>query len=104
MITSPASTAARRAIARNSCSSELQEFLTIARRAAVLAGEVIMPLYESDLTVELKADRTPVTVADRGAEEAIRRFLETECPGHGILGEEFGETHGRGRYRWILDP
>jgi len=54
--------------------------------------------------VELKADRTPVTAADRGAEEAIRRFLETECPGHGILGEELGETHGSGRYRWILDP
>ena len=84
--------------------TELAELLEIARRAAVIAGEVIMPLYESGTTVELKSDRTPVTLADRNAEEAIRAFLAKECPGHGIIGEEFGETQGDGRYRWILDP
>lgn len=84
--------------------SELEELLGIARRAAEVARDVIMPLWERDLTVELKADRTPVTAADRGAEEAIRAFLARECPGHGILGEEFGETPGDGRHRWILDP
>ena len=83
---------------------ELSALLAIALEASRLAGDVIMPLYDSVLTVELKADRTPVTVADRSAEEAIRRFLERECPGHGILGEEFGETPGDGRHRWILDP
>lgn len=83
---------------------ELSELLSIARRAAEVARDVIMPLYESALTVELKADRTPVTIADRGAEEALHAFLGRECPGHGILGEEFGETAGDGRYRWILDP
>ncbi|MBA4179062.1 MAG: histidinol phosphate phosphatase [Anaerolinea sp.] len=83
---------------------ELRALLAIAREASRLAGEVIMPLYDSVLTVELKADRTPVTLADRNAEEALRRFLERECPGHGILGEEFGERAGDGRYRWILDP
>lgn len=84
--------------------SELGELLNIARRASDVARGVIMPLYESTLAVELKADRTPVTVADRGAEEAIRAFLQRECPSHAILGEEFGETPGDGRYRWILDP
>jgi histidinol-phosphatase len=84
--------------------SELGELLSIARRAADVARDVIMPLYRSSLTVELKSDRTPVTAADRGAEEAIREFLQRECPTHGILGEEFGETPGDGRYRWILDP
>ncbi|MCC6385789.1 MAG: inositol monophosphatase family protein [Dehalococcoidia bacterium] len=84
--------------------SELAELLGIARRAAEVARDVIMPLWERDLTVELKADRTPVTAADRGAEEAIRAFLAKECPGHGVLGEEFGETPGDGRHRWILDP
>lgn len=83
---------------------ELGDFLTIAQRAAAIAGEVVMPLYESDLAVELKADRTPVTVADRRAEEAMREFLSRECPGHGILGEEFGETPASGAYRWVLDP
>ncbi|MEO6398728.1 MAG: inositol monophosphatase family protein [Tepidiformaceae bacterium] len=84
--------------------SELADLLGIARRAAEIAGKVIMPLYESGTTVELKEDRTPVTAADRGAEEAVRAFLEGECQGHGILGEEFGETPGDGRHRWILDP
>lgn len=63
--------------------SELAELLGIARRAAEVARDVIMPLWERDLTVELKADRTPVTAADRGAEEAIRA-LAKECPGHGV--------------------
>ena len=84
--------------------SELANLLEIARRAAVLAGEVIMPLYNAGTSVELKADRTPVTIADKNAELAIREFLARECPGHGILGEEFGETPGDGRNRWILDP
>ncbi len=84
--------------------SELAELLGIARRAAEIARDLIMPLYESGTSVELKEDRTPVTAADRGAEEAIRAFLQRECPGHGILGEEFAETPGDGRHRWILDP
>src|SRR5690349_16778621 len=84
--------------------SELAELLDIARRAALVARDVIMPLYEAGTSVELKADRTPVTAADRGAEEAIRSFLAKECPAHGVLGEEFGETPGDGRHRWILDP
>ena len=84
--------------------NELGELLAVARQAAVIAGEVIMPLYRAGIAVELKADRTPVTEADRNAEAAIRDFLGRECPGHGIVGEEFGETGGDGRYRWILDP
>lgn len=83
---------------------ELGDFLAIARRAAVIAGEVIMPLYHAGTAVELKSDRTPVTAADRDAERAIRDFLARECPGHGVLGEELGETSGDGRHRWILDP
>lgn len=84
--------------------SELDDLLRIARRAAAIAGEVIMPLYQSGVSVELKADRTPVTLADRRAEEAVRSFLQAECPSHGIIGEELGETPGDGRHRWILDP
>ncbi|MCZ2111390.1 MAG: histidinol phosphate phosphatase [Dehalococcoidia bacterium] len=84
--------------------SENAELLAIALRGAEIARDVVMPLYESALTVELKADRTPVTIADKRAEEAIRAFLQRECPAHGILGEEFGEAPGDGRHRWILDP
>ena len=84
--------------------SELTDLLEIARRAAVVAGDVIMPLYNAGTTVELKADKTPVTIADKNAELAMREFLSRECPSHGILGEEFPETPGDGRHRWILDP
>ncbi len=85
-------------------SDDLLAFAAIAREASRIAGEIIMPLYTSGTAVELKADRTPVTLADRRAEEAIREFLGRECRGHGVLGEEFGETPGVGRYRWVLDP
>lgn len=83
---------------------DLRELVRIAERAAVIAGEVIMPLYESGTAVEWKVDATPVTEADRGAERAMRDFLAKETPGFGILGEEYGEEPGDGRHRWILDP
>lgn len=82
----------------------MEELLAIALRANEIAGEVIMPLYRAGIVAELKADQTPVTEADRNAELAIREFLARECPGHGVVGEEFGETPGDGRHRWILDP
>lgn len=85
-------------------SGELGDLLAVARRAAEVAGDVIMPLYRAGIVAELKADRTPVTEADRNAEMAMREFLARECPGHGIVGEEFGESEGDGRHRWILDP
>ena len=83
---------------------ELGELTGIARRAAALAGEIVMPLYEQRLTVELKADGTPVTEADRRAEEAMRALFARETPGFGVLGEEQGESAGDGRWRWVIDP
>jgi myo-inositol-1(or 4)-monophosphatase len=85
-------------------SDELRELLRIALRANEIAAEVIMPLYRAGIVAELKADRTPVTEADKNAELAIREFLAREVPGHGVIGEEFGEDAGDGRHRWILDP
>lgn len=87
-----------------SAGADLADLLAIARRAAELAGEVIMPIYREGFATELKADGTPVTIADRRAEEVMREFIARECPDHAILGEEFGESAGSGRYRWLLDP
>ena len=84
--------------------SELSALLDIALRAAAIAGETIMPIYASPFEVERKADRTPVTEADRRAELAVREFFARETPGFGVLGEEYGETPGDGRHRWIIDP
>ena len=52
----------------------------------------------------MKADNTPVTIADRGAEELLRKRIEQAYPSHGIIGEEFGEKVGSEPARWIIDP
>lgn len=83
---------------------ELEELTGVARRAAEVAGEIVMPLYNERLTVELKADGTPVTVADRRAEAAMRELFARETPSFGVLGEEAGESPGDGRHRWVIDP
>lgn len=81
--------------------SRLNFALEISQRAA----ELILQHYRSQtLGVESKADDSPVTVADKGAEQLIRTALATEFPDDGILGEEFDDVAGTNGYRWILDP
>ncbi len=83
---------------------ELREVLAFAVEAAQLAGAFTLGYFNAGTPHELKADRTPVTVADRGAEEQLRRRIEAAFPTHGIVGEEFGEKPGSSPGRWILDP
>ena len=69
------------------------------------SAKVINPLFANpDLKVEFKADDTPVTYADRKAEEVMREMIAREFPGHGIIGEEFGEENPGAEYTWVLDP
>jgi myo-inositol-1(or 4)-monophosphatase len=82
---------------------EQAEFVPFVQELIGCAFGVIEPLFLAELGVETKADATPVTVADREAEAALRRRIDTRYPAHGIVGEEFGEKPGRS-YRWILDP
>jgi histidinol phosphatase-like enzyme (inositol monophosphatase family) len=56
------------------------------------------------LAVELKSDASPVTIADRQAEQLLRERIGQKFPTDAILGEEFGEQPGTSGYRWILDP
>ena len=72
--------------------------------AADVAGTVIRPFFRAKFVTDLKADRSPVTIADRTAEQAMRAVLAERCPGHGILGEEFGLDRPDAEYRWVLDP
>jgi histidinol-phosphatase len=58
----------------------------------------------ADLAVETKADATPVSEADRGAEAAVRARLETERPDDAVVGEEYGSSAASGDRRWIIDP
>ena len=71
---------------------------------ADVSGDVIMESFQSAFDVDYKDDASPVTLADRGAEEAMRRIIMHRHPAHGILGEESGLHQPRARYRWVLDP
>ena len=80
------------------------EFVAVAEAAAAAAGAAIRPLFRSRLLVEAKGDASPVTEADRAAERAIRALLADRLPGHGVIGEEYGETNPGAEWVWVLDP
>ena len=85
-------------------SKDLDVFLALALELADAAGEVIRPYFRKPLAVDDKADLTPVTIADRAAEAAVRALIETHFPDHGIIGEEFGPVREDADYVWVLDP
>ena len=69
------------------------------------SGEFILPLYrQTGLAVETKADESPVTAADRGAEKLLRSRIAKKFPRHGIIGEEFGRKRPDADFVWVLDP
>ena len=69
------------------------------------SGAFITPLYRRlDLAVESKDDQSPVTLADRGAEQRMRERIAREFPAHGIVGEEFGSEREDAEFVWVLDP
>lgn len=84
--------------------AQLREATAFAVESAQLAGAFTLGYFNAGTPHELKEDRSPVTVADRGAEERLRKRIEAAYPDHGILGEEYGETRAGARARWILDP
>ena len=79
--------------------------LDFAMETAHLAGRLTLGFFRTGIVPDLKADDSPVTIADRKAEELIRSRIERAYPSHAILGEEFGETaHEGASHRWIIDP
>ena len=85
--------------------TELSQRLEFALAVSREAEKLILGYYMTpDLVVDQKRDRTPVTAADRGAEELIRDRIARRFPDDGVFGEEFGETPGRNAVRWVLDP
>lgn len=78
--------------------------IALAHRLADAARAEIVPHFRTAVASEAKGDATPVTVADRAAEEAMRRILKAEVPQDGVHGEEFGIEAGRSNRMWVLDP
>ena len=83
---------------------DLERVVDVCRRAVAAAGAAALPHFREGVRVELKPDRSPVTAADRDAEEAILATLRATFPTHAILGEETGHHGGEGESRWIVDP
>lgn len=81
-------------------SPELQAAIAAARAAEA----VIAPLYRANVAVEIKADRSPVTEADRRAERAIHDVLMRHFPDHGFYGEEGGRSGEGAEHLWLVDP
>lgn len=82
----------------------LDDRIAPAAELARLTGTVALRHYRSRLTVETKADGSPVTIADRAAEEAARAWVRARFPNDGVLGEEMGEERPGALRRWIIDP
>jgi myo-inositol-1(or 4)-monophosphatase len=104
---------------------DLGPYLEFATRLAHRAGRITLGYYQTGLRPDFKPDDTPVTAADRAAEQFIRGEIETHFPEHAIVGEEFGESVPARRsasesdasasvresveesaysFRWIIDP
>ena len=84
---------------------EIEQRLALAIRIAKMAGEQTLRYFkQKNYFVELKEDRTPVTIADQSAEKVMRKAIAEAFPQDSILGEEFGESRGESDYYWILDP
>jgi histidinol-phosphatase len=82
----------------------LQAALAAALEAARSSADLIRQYYHGEFSVELKPDQSPVTIADREAEELIRRILLGAFPEHGFYGEEGGRSGPDAEYLWLVDP
>ena len=84
----------------------LERALSVAKEAALKASEVIMDIYNTDFEVDYKEDDSPVTQADREADEIIRQHLKASFPDYALLSEESIDDLSRldASYCWIIDP
>ncbi len=85
-------------------SSEHSVLLAFTRLLAEESGATIRRYFRTGYTVDSKSDESPVTVADRQAEERMRALIAEHYPAHGILGEEFGHHQPDAPFQWVLDP
>ena len=83
----------------------LQPYLDFTAELAAASAEIIVPLFGArECGLEIKADDSPVTIADRESERVMRQMIERKFPDHGIIGEEFGYQNVEAEWVWVLDP
>jgi inositol-phosphate phosphatase / L-galactose 1-phosphate phosphatase / histidinol-phosphatase len=83
------------------CSNAL---IDLANRLADAAAAAILPHWRTPVFVDMKSDKSPVTIADREAEAAMRRIIAAERPDHGMIGEEYGAERESASHVWVFDP
>ena len=82
----------------------ITELAAFAERLADASGPIARGYFRSGLNIDIKADDSPVTRADREVEAHLREMIAAAYPDHGIIGEEHGSTGADREYVWILDP
>src|SRR5215471_19300389 len=88
-----------------SLAAEIARRLELAISAGKVAGRLTLRYFQQDnFQVERKSDASPVTIADRSAEQLLRERITAAFSTDGILGEEFGTSSGTSGFTWILDP
>lgn len=85
-------------------SDTFDDLAIFAMRLADVGGALSLKYFRNPLVVEHKEDTSPVTVADRAVEAAMRERIESAYPNHGIYGEEHGQENLGGANTWVLDP
>ena len=78
--------------------------LRLLHHLADISGERALTYFRANVVVDTKDDASPVTRADREAEEVMRAAIHRTFPDHGIIGEEHGEERVEAEWLWILDP
>jgi len=78
--------------------------IRLAETLADTAADVVMKYFRGTFNIDAKSDFSPVTIADRAAEAAMRSMIKDMQPTHGIIGEEMGPLNPEAEYVWILDP
>jgi inositol-phosphate phosphatase / L-galactose 1-phosphate phosphatase / histidinol-phosphatase len=83
------------------------EYVALAHQLADAAATVTSRYFRTPVSIDVKSDASPVTIADREAEAAMRHVIATNCPDHAVFGEEGGFQAGstdNPEYMWVIDP
>ena len=80
------------------------EMIALAHEIADAARPIVRRYFRQPIAIDDKEDASPVTIADREAEQAMRQILAAKAPLHGIIGEEWGQDHTDAEWVWVLDP
>lgn len=85
-------------------SDTFHDYIALAERLADAAGKIVLRYFRTQVEIDDKADLSPVTIADREAERAMRDIIAKAFPDHGVIGEEHGADRPGASHVWVLDP